>query len=73
MEKVINSTNIDIVQVILGNSVIFQLKDPKSVNRNILTEIKQEISYPSADSIVIYPDQRIIESNQIFIEDSRII
>ncbi|MDY0143876.1 MAG: hypothetical protein GX154_00885 [Clostridiales bacterium] len=70
MEKDIKIKNIDIVQINQGNTVVFQLKDPKVVNRTILSEIRQEMSYPAKDSSVIYPDQRIIESNQIFIEDS---
>jgi hypothetical protein len=67
MEKDVKSENIEIVQTNNGNSIIFQLKDPKVVNKNILSEIRQEMSYPANDSIVIYPDQKIIESNQIFI------
>ena len=70
MEKDIKIKNIDIVKSIQGKTVVFQIKDPKVVNRTILFEIRQEMSYPAKDSSVIYPDHRIIESNQIFIEDS---
>jgi hypothetical protein len=65
MNKYMKLTKIEIVQSIQGDSNIFQLKDPKVVNKTILSKIKQEMSYPAKDSVVIYSDQRIIESNQI--------
>jgi hypothetical protein len=65
MNKYMKLTKIEIVQSIQGDSTIFQLKDPKVVNKTILSKIKQEMSYPAKDSVVIYSDQRIIESNQI--------
>jgi len=73
MEKDIKSQSIEIVQINQGSSIIFQIKDPRVVNKNILSELRQEMSYPANDSIVIYPDQRIIESNQIFIVDTKIL
>ena len=73
MEKDVKSSNIEIVQTNLGDSIVFQLKDPRVVNKTILSEIRQEMSYPANNSVVIYPDQRIIESNQIFIEDTLIL
>jgi hypothetical protein len=73
MEKDIKSQNVEIVQLNQGDSIIFQLKDPKAVNKAILSEIKQEMSYPAKDSVIIYPDQKIIESSQIFIEVTQIL
>ena len=72
MEKGIEK--IEVVQSLQGEKVVFQLKDPKTVNRTILSKLREEISLPNWDSYVIYPDQRIIESNQLFIEgNSKII
>ena len=73
MEKDLKSPNIEIVQINQGNSIVFQLKDPRIVNRSILSEIRQEMSNPANDSVIIYPDQRIIESSQIFIESTLIL
>jgi len=70
MEKDLKSHSIEIVQSNQGNATIYQLKDPKIVNRTILSEIRQEFSQPSHGAIIIYPDQRIIECNQIIIEST---
>lgn len=68
MEKDIKSPSVEVVQSNQGNTTIFQLKDPKMVNKTILSEIKQEMSYPSKGTIIIYPDQKIIECNQILVQ-----
>ena len=68
MEKDIKSPFVEVVQSNQGNTTIFQLKDPKVVNKTILSEIMKEMSYPSKGSVIIYPDQKIIECNQILVQ-----
>jgi len=73
MEKDLKTKNIEIVQSNQGDIVLFQLKEPKAVNETILSELEQEISSPRENSVIIYLDQRIIESNQVFIEDTHLL
>ena len=69
MEKGLKQ-DIEIVQSNLQGTIVFQLKSPKVVNKTIFEEIKKDISLPSKDSIVVYPEQRIIESNQLIVDSS---
>jgi len=73
MEKDIKSRKVEIVQSNQGSTTVFQLKNSKVVNKIILSEIRQEMSYPSSGSVVIYPDQRIIECEQIFVGDTLVL
>lgn len=74
MEKNIRTSNIDIVIKAQEGAVVFEIKDTKQLNRALLNDIKQDFFLLQNDSIVIYPEQEIIDSQRVFIEDtSRLI
>lgn len=74
MEKNIRTSNIDIVIKAQEGAVVFEIKDPKQLNKALLNDIKQDFFLIQKDSIVIYPEQKIIDSQRVFIEDtSRLI
>jgi|GEM_PF-2782421 len=74
MEKNIKAINIDIVIKNQDNVLLFEIKDPKRLHRNLLDDIKKEISIAQNDTVVIYPEQKIIDSQRVFLEDtSRIL
>lgn len=73
MEKNIRSSNIDIVIKAQKGAVVFEIKDPKQLNNAMLNDIKQDFFLLQKDSIVIYPEQQIIESQRCFIEDTSYI
>lgn len=69
-----NNFIIDIVIKAQEGAVVFEIKDPKQLNKALLNDIKQDFFLIQKDSIVIYPEQKIIDSQRIFIEDtSRLI
>ncbi|MDD3772405.1 MAG: hypothetical protein PHC38_07100 [Weeksellaceae bacterium] len=70
MEKDIKPSNIDIVVKSKEGLRIFEIKNPKLLNRNLLNDIKKEFFLMDNNSIVIYPEQEIIESQRMFIEDT---
>jgi hypothetical protein len=74
MEKNISSSNTDIVIKAQKGAVVFEIKDPKQLNKALFNDIKQDFFSLQKDSAVIYPEQQIIESQRCFIEDtSRLI
>jgi hypothetical protein len=74
MEKNIRTSNIDIVIKAQEGAVVFEIKDPKQLNRALLNDIKQDFFFLQKDSIVIYPEQKIVDTQGIFLEDtSRLI
>lgn len=70
MEKDIKPSNIDIVVKSKEGFRIFEIKNPKLLNRNLLNDIKKDFFLLDMNSIVIYPEQEIIESQRMFIEDT---
>lgn len=74
MEKNIRTSNIDIVIKAREGVVVFEIKDPEQLNKALLNEIKKDFFLIQKDSIVIYPEQKIINSQRVFIENtSRLI
>lgn len=73
MEKNIKSNNIDIVIKAQKGAVVFEIKDHKLLNESLLNDIKQDYFLLQKDSIVIYPEQQIIESQKCFIEEASLL
>ena len=73
MEKDLKISEIDIVVKAQDGISVFEIKEPKKLNRILLNEIKQELFLIRNDAVVIYPDQKIIDSQRVFIEETRII
>lgn len=70
MEKNIKSYDIDIVIKARKDAVVFEIKDPNQLNKALLNDIKQDYFLIQNDSIVIYPEQKIVDTNGIFLENS---
>lgn len=68
MEKNIINTNLDIVIKTQENGVVFEIKEPKKFHRAVMNDIKQDLSLVKRNTIVIYPEQKIIDSQRVFIE-----
>ena len=74
MEKNIGSSNVDIVIKAQKGAVVFEIKDPKQLNKALLNDIKQDFFLIQNDSIVIYPEQKIVNTQGVFLENtSRLI
>ena len=71
MEKNIINKEIELIMIDQGDQVIFQLKDSKAFNRNNFQEIKNEIGFQCQNCIVIYPENRIIETTRVIIENTQ--
>jgi len=68
MEKAIEK-NIDIVITASAEgAMIFEIKEPQKVNRDIFSEIRKELGISEIASKVIYPDNNVIESQYYFID-----
>ena len=70
MEKDLKISEIDIVVNAQDGISVFEIKEPKKLNRILLNEIKQELFLIRNDAVVIYPDQKIIDSQRVFIEET---
>ena len=70
MEKDLKISEIDIVVKAQDGISVFEIKEPKKLNRILLNEIKQELFLIQNDAVVIYPDQKIIDSQRVFIEET---
>lgn len=70
MEKIMSSSNLNIIMKVQKDEVVFEIKDPKQLNKVLLKEIKKDFFFLQKDSIVIYPEQQIIESQRCIIEDT---
>ena len=70
MEKDLKISEIDIVVKAQDGISVFEIKEPKKLNRILLNEIKQELFLIRNDAVVIYPDQKIIDSQRVFIEET---
>jgi len=74
LEKNIRTSNLDIVIKRQKGAVIFEIKDPAQLNKSLLNDIKRDFFLIKKDSIVIYPEQEIIDTQGVFLEDtSRLI
>jgi hypothetical protein len=73
MEKDIKSSQIDIVIKNNDSISVFEIKDPRAFQRALLNEFRQEFSIVKKDTVVIYPEQKIIDSQSVFIETNSII
>ncbi|MBL7852088.1 MAG: hypothetical protein JNN04_14395 [Cyclobacteriaceae bacterium] len=71
MEKDLVQPAIDIViKAQESGEVLFQIKDPKNLNRALLNGIKQDFFLIDKGAVVVYPEQKIIDSQRVFIEDT---
>ena len=70
MEKDIRTSSIDIVIKAQEGAIVFEIKDPKRLNRALLDDIKQDFSVYANDSVVIFPEQKVIDSQRVFIENT---
>jgi hypothetical protein len=68
MEKNIKASNIDIVIKTQENAVVFEIKEPKVVNCMLFNDVKKDYFQLQNNSIVIYPEQEIIESQRCYID-----
>lgn len=74
MEKVLKSTSIEIAVKSREGFRVFEINNPKPLNKMLLNEIKKDFFLMDKNSVVIYPEQKFIESQKMYIEDkSRII
>jgi hypothetical protein len=75
MEKDIKQSSIDIViKAKDGGEIVFQIKDPKQLHKTLLNDIKQDFFLIQNNSIVIHPEQKIIDTQGVFIDStSRVI
>ena len=74
MEKNIRTSNLDIVIKRQKGAVIFEIKDPAQLNKSLLNDIKRDFFLIKKDSIVIHPEQEIVDTQGVFLEDtSRLI
>lgn len=72
MEKNIKTSNLDIVIKNEEGVSTFEIKAPKQIQRALMNELKQDFSIVSKDAIVVYPEQKIIDSQRVYIETSSI-
>ncbi len=70
MEKDIKSTNLEIVVKSKEGLRVFEINNPKPLNRNLLNDIKKDFFLMDKNSIVIYPEQKFIQSHKMYIEDT---
>jgi hypothetical protein len=74
MEENLNLISpLDIVINNKGGVSVFEIKEPKRFQRNLLNDLKKEYSIVEKGNIVVYPEQRIIDSQNVFIETSSVI
>ena len=73
MEKSVNNEIVEIVAKNNQGVLLFELKDPKMVNRNINSELKATKPSLSANAVVVYPDNYFIDIPRIFVEDTQIV
>jgi hypothetical protein len=72
MEKDMKLSNLDIVIKNKDGVSVFEIKDPKVFQRSLLSDIRQEFSMVRKETIVIYPEQKIIDSQRVYIETSSV-
>jgi hypothetical protein len=72
MEKNIKTSNLDIVIKNEEGVSTFEIKAPKHIQRALMNELKQDFSIVSKGAIVVYPEQKIIDSQRVYIETSSI-
>lgn len=72
MEKNINSLDLDIVIKNEHGVSVFEIKAPKQMQRALMNDLKQDYSIVSRDAIVVYPEQKIIDSQRVYIETSSV-
>lgn len=61
--------DVEIINTSQGDQIIFALKEPKAVSKNIIREIKEEMSIPTNGSAIIYTDFRLINTNNLLVQD----
>lgn len=72
MEKNIKTSNLDIVIKNEKGVSTFEIKAPKQLQRALMNDLKQDFSIVSKDAIVVYPEQKIIDSQRVYIETNSI-
>lgn len=77
MEKNISlSSNINKVDIVIKaqeGAIVFEIKDPKQLNKALLNEIKEDLFSLQKDTFVLYPEQRIIDTQGVFLENSALL
>lgn len=73
MEKDLKHINLDIVIKNKDGVSVFELKDPKIFQHSLFNGLRQEFSTVKKDTVVIYPEQKIIDTQTVFIETNSII
>ena len=71
MEKEVKSNHVSVV--IKSNdegSITFQLKEPSKVNKHINSIVTKEYSDYTVGSVVIQPEQNIIDSQKVYLDTS---
>jgi hypothetical protein len=70
MEKNIRTSHIDIVIKAQKDSLVFEIKDPKKLNKALMDDVKKEFFVIQNDSVVIYPEQKIVDTQGVFLENT---
>lgn len=60
---------VEIINTTQGNQIIFELKEPKAVSKNIIRDIKEEMSIPACGASIIYSDFRLVGTNNLLVQD----
>jgi len=66
MEKSIRPVDI-VIKAQDEGSISFEIKEPQKFNRELYSDLKKEISLHNKGAIVIYPDQKVIDSQRVII------
>ena len=66
MEKGIGPVDI-VINAQDEGSVLFEIKEPKKIHRKLNTDLKREVSLHNKGAIIIYPDQKVIDSQRVII------
>lgn len=66
-------SEIKIALTSVNGQLSFQLKDSERVGRAIHESIQAELSGDRPDSIVLYPDNLIVDSSRMFVESTSVL
>lgn len=73
MEEKLNIYPIDIVINAKDGHVNFEIKDPKALHKNLQKDLDSLYSDIEPNSVVIFPENKIIESQRIFVEGTSLL
>jgi hypothetical protein len=69
MDKEVKSIDV-VVKNNDSGMLIFEIKEPNKVSCKINDELKKDYSIYTDGSYVVYPEQKIIDSQKVFIDTS---